>query len=293
MAALRVIICSLCALVLAISVVAFGVAFAISQTILSPEFMTSEIDEIDVHFMVAEQMVQELPPEAEFLIPIIEEGAADLEAWAREQVNKAIRAASAYLKGQQELYVVISCVEAKEYLKMRLAEIAQGPRPEGFPPIPEEHMETFTREVIREIGEQLPDTIVIDEAFLGEETMAELRTARQYTGYAMTGLWLLPLIALVMVLLIAVTYWWRWRPVTGFTGVAFLLGGGVSLAMALAVRALLPDRVLPPDAPAELAAALPDFISRVSYPLLLYGIVVAVAGIVLLLVFFRLRSSEV
>lgn len=292
MTVLRIIVCGLCALVLAISVVAFGVIFAISQTILSPEFMISEVEEVDVHFMVADVMIQELPPEADFLIPIIEEGAADLEAWATEQVNQVVRAFSAYLKGQQELRVAISFVEAKEYLTMRLSEIAQGPRPEGFPPVPDEHMETFTREVIRNIDEQLPDTLVIDEAFLGEETMTELRTVRQYTGYAMMALRVLPVIALVMVLLIALMYWWRGRPIAGFTGAALLLGGAVSLAMALAVRALLPDRVLPPDAPPEVALALPDFISRVSQPLLIYGIVLALVGAVLLFVFFRLRSSE-
>ncbi len=291
MTVLRIIISSLCALILAISVVTFGVIFAISQTVLSPDFMISEVEEIDVHFMVADQMIQELPPEATFLIPIIEEGAADLEVWAKEQVNKLVRAVSAYLKGQQELYAVISFVEAKEYLTMRLAEIAQGPRPEGFPPVPDQHMEAFTREVIREIDEGLPDSIVIDETFLGEDTMAELRTARQVTGYAMTSLRVLPVISIAMVLLIAFMYRWRGRPIAGFTGAALLLGGVLSLATALAVRALLPDRVLPPDAPAELTAALPDFISRVSHPLLLYGIVVAVVGMALLLICFRLRPS--
>ncbi len=292
MSVLRIIVSTLCAFALFVCVVAFGVTFAISQTVLSPDFMVEQADDLDVHFLVADQLIQEIPPEAEFLIPIIEGGATDLQFWAREQMGKIVHAISAYLRGQQELYVVISFVEAKDYLTMRLVEIGQGPRPEGFPAVPDEHMGLFIQEVIRGIDEQLPDTMVIDEAFLGEETMTDLRTARQYSGYAMTGLRVLPVIALALVLLIALMYRWRGRPVMSFTGVALLIGGAVSLGIALAARALLPGRVLPPDAPSEIVVALPDFINRVSQPLLIYGIVVLIFGLALLVLSFRMRTSD-
>lgn len=288
---LRITVCVLCALVLFVTLVALGIAITVSQTVLNPSFVTSELEEIDVHLLAAEQLKQELPQEASFLAPIIDDAAGDLETWARQQVSAVVYAANAYLKGRQPFRVVISFEEPKSYLKMRLAEVLGDSPPQGFPNIPASEAEAFVEAVETEIDARIPDEMEVDEAYLGAETMSELRTARRYTGYVTTSLRVLPVVAAVMVLIIVLVQKGRGRPISRFTGTAFALGGAASLVTAFVVRSTLPGMVRP-EIPTEIGVALPDIVNRCCQPLFIYGGIVLLVGLGLVALSFRLKSTE-
>ncbi len=291
MQVVRVVVCSLCALILTMTLVALGVAIAINATVLNPDFVASELDEVDIHVMLAEQAKQEIPPELSFLNPIIDDAAVDLEPWIREQVLTVLHAINAYLRGEQEFRIVISLEEAKSYLMTRLNEVLLNSPPPGFPQIPEGEVDAFVRVIEQELDANIPDVLEIEESDLDEQTMAEFRTARQFTSYLTMSLRILPVIALLMILVIALVLGWRGRPLSRYVGAAFVLGGGLCLGFVLFVRSVLPSRIAP-DVPTEVAPALPDFISGISHPLLIYGVVVLLVGIGLVVLSLRLRSSE-
>ncbi len=287
----RAVVTALCSIALIVTLVASSVALAVSSTVLDAEFVNAELEAVDVHLLIAEEIKKEVPPEATFLIPIIDEVAVDLQDWAREQVAAIVRGVNAYLKGQQDLVVVISLEEPKSYLKARLGDLLRETPPAGFEGIPPQQIESFVRTIEREIDARIPDLFEMDETYFDKETMAGLTAAQQYTGYLMLSLRVLPVIAVLMVLAIALVQRLRARPVTRWVGASLVAAGTASLGLALAVRSLLPPRVAT-GVPTEVAVALPDFIVRCSQPLLIYSGVVLLVGACLLLLSSLIRPAE-
>ncbi len=291
MQVVRVVVCVLCALILAITLIALGAAIAINSTVLNPEFIASELEDVDIHLMLADQAKQEIPPALSFLNPIIDDAAVDLEPWIREQVLTVLHAVNAYLRGEQEFRIVISVEEAKSYLITRLNEVLISSPPPGFPQIPEGEVDAFVRVIEQELDAHIPDVLHIEESDLDEQTMAELRNARQLTSYLTTSLRVLPVIAVLMILVIALVLGWRSRPLSRYVGASFVLAGSLCLGVVLVVRSVLPA-MMSPEVPSEVATALPDFISGISHPLVVYGAVVLLVGVGLVILSFRLKASE-
>ncbi len=291
MQVVRVVVCVLCALILAITLIALGAAIAINSTVLNPEFIASELEDVDIHLMLTDQAKQEIPPALSFLNPIIDDAAVDLEPWIREQVLTVLHAVNAYLRGEQEFRIVISVEEAKSYLITRLNEVLISSPPPGFPQIPEGEVDAFVRVIEQELDAHIPDVLHIEESDLDEQTMAELRNARQLTSYLTTSLRVLPVIAVLMILVIALVLGWRSRPLSRYVGASFVLAGSLCLGVVLVVRSVLPA-MMSPEVPSEVATALPDFISGISHPLVVYGAVVLLVGVGLVILSFRLKASE-
>jgi hypothetical protein len=94
------------------------------------------------------------------------------------------------------------------------------------------------------------------------------------------------------VLLVAALQGWRARRTTRLLGAVLLVAGLASLALRFVAASVLPGLV-PADIPPELGPALSAFTVRFVEPLLIYGVVVMVVGVVLLLLSFKLGSAEV
>ena len=291
MRAVRTVTAILCAFVLVAALFLLGVAVSISTTILNPAFVVSELDSVPVHTIFAEEAKKQVPPEAAFLLPVIDEAAVDLEPWAKEQMAVVVRAASVYLKGQGQFRAVISLVEAKRYLETRVGEVLRESPPPGMESLNAQQLDSFVALIAQEVDKRFPDYLEITEAFLGEETMAGLRSAREFSGYVTWSLRLLPVIALVMILLIAATQAWRGRPVSRYIGAAFITAGGAGLIAALVARSTIPG-MLSPEIPPEVSIVLPGLIDRCCNPLMIYSGVAALVGIGLVLLSFKLKPAE-
>ena len=291
MRAVRTVIAILGAFVLVGALFLLGGAVSISTTILNPAFVVSELDSVPVHTIFAEEAKKQVPPEAAFLLPIIDEAALDLDPWAKEQMAVVVRSASAYLKGQGAFSAVISLVEAKSCLETRLGEVLRESPLPGLEVLDEQQLDSFVAGIVQEVDNWFPDNLEITEAFLGEETMAGLRAAREFSGYVTWSLRLLPVIALLMILLIAATQAWHGRPVSRYIGAAFIMAGGAGLIAAFVARSTIPG-MLPPEIPPEVSIVLPGLINRCCNPLMVYSGVAALVGIGLILLSFRLRPAE-
>jgi len=291
MKGVRIGIAVLCAVLLAGTMVLLGVAISLSRTILNADFVIAELDNVPVYGLFADEAKKQVPAEGAFLLPLIDEAGEDLEPWAGEQVAVLIRATETYVKGDLAFSATISLEEPKRYLAGRLEETLLDIGLPGLNMFSEEQQRMFLDQVLREMDNRIPDTFEITEAFLDAGTLAGLRTAREYAGYVSLSLWLLPVVALVLVLLIAWMLAWRGRPVTRFTGAAFAVGGIGSLILRVVAPPALADMALS-GVPAAMRPALAGFIERCFEPLLVYGIVVLVVGALLVLVSFRLRSAD-
>jgi len=287
----RLIVSALGALVLAATTVLLGVSISLSTTILNSDFVIAELQDVPVYPLFADEAKKQVPSEAAFLLPLIDEAEDDLEPWVREQVAVLVRSLETYVKGDMAFSATISLEEPKQYLAERLEETLLDVQIPGLNMFSEEQQQMFLDQIQREVDARVPNSFEITEAYLDAGTLAGMRAAREFAGYVAVSLWVLPLVALISILIIAWMRAWRGRPVTRLIGAAFITAGIVSVI----VRFVAPSAavgMMPPYLPQNLRPALAGFIDGCFAPMLVYGIVVLVVGAVLVLVSFRLRSAD-
>ncbi|MFW6056546.1 MAG: hypothetical protein ACOC9B_04480 [Chloroflexota bacterium] len=287
----RVGVSSLCAVILAVALLGLGISGTASSMVLDSTFIRSELQRTDAYLLLFEEARERIPSELSFLLPIIDEAEADLEPWAREQVTHVVLAGHAYVTESKEFDAVVSLREAKSYLMTRLQSMMANGLPEGFPEVPSSHEEAFLDLIEREVDARLPARLVVDETVVGDEFMMELRKARRYAGYATTGLWVLPIVAIVMILVIAFVQTWRGGLISAYAGAAFIASGAASVILTFATRQLAPG-LLGVAVPAVVEPVIPGFVYRVTGPLLLYGVISLAIGVALVIVAYRLLRSK-
>ena len=91
---------SLLSFLLFLSLSVFGVAFMLNGTILNPNFITSQLDRLDVS-LLAEEILTEQPSEEEFGTDLVNT-ITKLEPLVKEQVSAAIYSVYDYLLGERE-----------------------------------------------------------------------------------------------------------------------------------------------------------------------------------------------
>jgi len=291
MSAVRLLVSALCAILLAAAMVLFGVVASLNSTVLRTDFIVAQMEDVPVHTLFAEEAKKQVPTEAAFLMPLIDQAAEELEPWAREQTEIIVRALETYLRGKLAFSATISLEEPKQYLAVNLEEAL---RPSELPilgHLSETQLRAFLQQILREIDNRIPDAFEITEAFLDAETLEGIRTAREYVGWVTWSLRLLPVLALLLLLLIAVTQLLRGRPIARFVGVALLLAGAGSCIVNYVARSMLPG-LLAADMPPEVEGMLPGIIDGCFEPLVIYGVVVALVGAALILLSFKLRPAE-
>ena len=105
-----------------LSLTVFGIAFMLNSTLLNPDFMTEQVDKIDVSDLAREfaeeQIVEQIPDEVDFLVDVIYDVIDEQEPWIKEQVDTAIYAGYDFILGDTDaLNIYIPLDDKKEELR--------------------------------------------------------------------------------------------------------------------------------------------------------------------------------
>ena len=284
-------------LLLFLSLVCFGAAFTINQTVLDPEFAVSQVDRLDIAPRAEEILEEEVPPEVEEFLggltsEVVSETINDLEPWLREEVTDNIYLFYDYLEDRsQYLSLVISLEPIKESLRENLREaVLESPPPElaGLPPA---EIESRLDEYYQRISQDIPSTLELDEALLGEEAMEELEQAKQIVGYIHLTHNILIGLSLLLIALIILIY----REVRGSTrhlGSTFLASGILILAGFFIAKSVADTELAQPDVPAYIQTWAPQLVDDALGPLQVYSIVLLVVGVALLVTSFVYKRRQ-
>lgn len=287
----RGIFSGLLSFILVIALVTLGIALTINHTILNPNFVISEVDKLDVHSIIVEQVKSQLPEGVPYMAEIFDEVAAELKPWLKEQTTEVIYAGYAYLEGDEELNIVIPLEQVKTSIKDNLAQAMRESPPPELEGLPQDQIEFIIALACAQVDSQVPQQFEINEALLGADTVTQLQKAREIVADIKLGYKVLIGLSALLVLLIALIQWWRAKSIARFTGIAFTIAGVISLIAALAARLII-FQIIPADIPAELTALIPQLISDISHPLLIYSIGILAAGIGLIVLSIKLSSPD-
>ena len=275
--------------ILTAALITMGLVITLNLTILNPDFAIAELDKTDAYPFLIEQAKNQIQTEDPAINDVIDEVASELEPWAKEQVEIAIPQAYAYLKGEQELNIVIHLEEVRTCIKDNIEQSVMTllpPELEGASP---SMIQAFLSQMYQEIDDQIPGQLEINEALLGPGATSQVQQVQRIIGYIEIGYKALIGLIILLILLIALIQWWHIKPIARYTGVSFTTAGAVCLAGAIAAPRLIPH-FIPSDIPPDIMSILPGIISDLTSPSLTYGIVLLVAGIGLIVIAIKARS---
>ena len=264
----------------------FGLTFTLNNTILNPDFITSELDSLDISSLAEEFLSEEVSSQGEFIIEYLGDVIADFEPWIKEQANAVIEPSYDYFLGESEsLSVVISLELVKESLEATLKEaILQSPPPELAGLSPSE-IEQYFDKVYQEISQQIPSTFELSQSSLSPEVLATLEQVRQYIGYVQLAY--TALIGLIVLLIAGIILINRQITKTARSiGITFLTCGVFGYGGIFAIKHFTADTISQLQISLSLQTWIPQLLDDVLAPLEMFSIGLLVCGIALIVVSF-------
>jgi len=285
----RAIFSGIFSLLLTVTLIALGIIVTFNLTILNPNFIISELDKLDIYSITADQVREQIPAEEPYIAQVVDETIADLEPWLKEQTATVIYGGCAYLKGDQELNIVIPLEQVRTCIKNNLGQAILESLPPELAGFSESQIQAFLSQIYAEIDSQIPQQIEINETSLGPEITTQLQQVRQIVGYIVLSYKALIGLALLLILLIALIQWWHVKPIALYAGIPFTIVGITGLVSTIVARSLIPN-IIPSEVPPEIMSKLPQLIADFASPLQIYSVGFLIAGIGLIILSIKLQS---
>ncbi len=291
---LKVLVVSLLSLILFLSLSIFGGMLMLKQTLLSPDFVVSQVDRLDIpslaEELLSEQQInieipQEVPQGEELVTEVLSNTVADLEPWVLQQAGSLIYSGYDYLMGRsQSLSLIISLEPVKDSLRDNLEQAVLESLPPELLGASPETIEHFIGEACQRITEDIPETFELNESLWGPEVQSILEQVRGSYGYfELAYVILMGLIPLLILGIIFIS-----RPVRAglrHLGIIFLVSGVLQYIGIFIITHLAGTQLTQFDLPSSvLQLWLPLFLSDLFAPLEIFSIGVAATGVVLIVI---------
>jgi hypothetical protein len=272
-----------------------GLVITLNMTILNPDFVTSELEKLDVYSVIIEQAKAHLPGQEFIDQETLDEIVTELKPWFEEQADEAIRDVYAYLKREQELNIVISLEPVRAVVKEKIGEAVLESLPPELQGIPQSEIDAYMSQIYAEVDNVIPATFQLRETSAGQQISAQLQQVKQIVGYIDTAYKALIAAAVLLVLLIALVYWWQPKTITRSIGITFILVGVACILGPLLdvfIIQVLSRLAAESNMLLGLEAKLPQLASDLTAPIRMYGIGFLSAGVVLTVISFLFRAPE-
>ncbi|MFC2062705.1 hypothetical protein ACFLS8_02015 [Chloroflexota bacterium] len=286
-------------------------AATLRSTVLSPGFMASLVDALDISALAAELSVEQLienPPEeleliASYIDDVIANIAVELEPWIKEQIRNSAGPVVDYLLGESpSLNVVIPLTPVIEAGRDTLKQVWLASPPPEFAGLPPALLAQQFDEVFREVTAEIPATIEIDEELLGAELPAEITealaeaeeslvTVREYIGHFQLGYILLIVFILLLIAGIILIN----RQVKGsarWIGAGFLAYGLPWYIATFVAKGIGKGQLAELDVPASIQGWLPQFVDSLLNPLVIFSLALLITGVVLIVASFFYKRHQ-
>jgi hypothetical protein len=265
------------------------------MTILNPDFVISELDKLDVYSVIIDQAKAQLPGQEFIDEETVDEIVTELKPWFEEQADIVIRDVYAYLKEDRELNVVVSLEPVRAVVKEKVGEAVLASLPPELQGLPQSEIDAFMAQVYAEVDSTIPATFQLNQTSAWQQLTTQLEQVKQVVGYIDTAYKILIAVAVLLVLLTVLVYWWQPKPITRSIGITFILVGVACILGPLLdvfIMQFLSRLAGESSMLLGLEDKLPQLASDLTAPLRMYGIGFLSAGVVLTVISFLFRSPE-
>jgi len=278
---------SLLSLILFFSLSLFGIVHMLGETFLNPDFITAEINRLDVPALAKDMFRMEAQPEAPYLTEVIDQTIIDAEPWIKEEVSTFIYSGYDYLMGRSEgLSLKITTSPLTDKLKENITEVVLASPPPEFKNVPQAVIRQYADQTYEQFDIQIPPTIEFSESDIPLDVMSRLTQVRSYLSYYQLtyyGLVILMVLCTLGIFLISRDV----KQTTRSIGTTILTYGIIGYATTFAFSYFSLDEQLmgmTGAIPVWLQTWMAEFMDNVMAPLKTFNIALLITGIVLIVV---------
>ena len=144
-----------------LSLTVFGIAFLLQSTLLNPDFVSAQVNKLDIsditRDIAEDQLADELPEEVEFFEEAIYDIIDEQEPWLEEQITAAIYAAYDFFLGETDIFeIAIPTDELKVTLKDSLWQAFKDNLDIWFPDLVAFELDAYLDEHFDELVDRIP-----------------------------------------------------------------------------------------------------------------------------------------
>lgn len=282
-------------------------ALTVKNTILSPDFVASLVDKLDIAYLVgeflSEQLTQEIPEDMGYLVEYVDDAVAEAEPRLKEQARAAANLIVDYLLGESpSLNVIISLESVKESLEDNLKGAFLESPPADLAYLPRHELERYFDEHFEEFIEAVPLTFELDESVLGtevpkniatgltdaEKTLKEVRQGIDYfqLGYtALIGFMVLLVLGIILISR-------QVKDITRRLGVPCLSYGAIGYAGIFVINRFGWTWLPLPEIPPSFQSWMTQFMANLLAPLATFSLGLLIVGAVLIIVSLVYRPRQ-
>jgi hypothetical protein len=164
---LKGLVTGILSLILFLTLTVFSIAFMLHGTVLSPDFVSSQVDKIEISKIardIAEKQIgKELPQGAAFLKDVAYEVITEQEAWIKEQLHQAIDTGYDFFLGKSDtLIITVSLVDLKKNLNDSLWQTSMDYLQKQLDGKSDTEISRYLQDIIRQIpNDVLPTELAI------------------------------------------------------------------------------------------------------------------------------------
>lgn len=290
MKVLKGLLLSLLSLLLFFSLSVFGFAFTLRSTVLNPEFVTAEVNKLNIPVAVREVVDQQirLPPEYQaFKEPVYAILVAQ-EPWIKQQVDSAIKVLYDFMLGKTDkMSLVIQLDPIKTSLKNDMKQAFLKQIPSQLSGLPPAMVDQYFEQMWQQSGGQIPSKIELTDSQIPPDTMAGFLEAKKWISYFQAS-YNIAIIFMIMLVAGIVLLQRDVRAITRGLGATFITYGAFGYISILVAKYFapqgfsLPGMELPPSLQSWLVQLTVDLVK----PLEMFSLACLVGGIVLVVVSF-------
>ncbi len=286
---------SLLSFLLFLSLALFGVLFMLDKTLLDPEFVTTEINRLDVSSLAGEFFGIEASTDTSLLNKAINKSIADLEPWVKEEASILVHSSYDYFLGEaQGLSLTISTEPLKKTLKDNITEtILNSPPPElkGMPPAV---IKQYADQAYQQVAGFIPQTIEFTESSIPPDVMTTLEQVKSYLRYYQTAYYgLIGLMVLCALGIFLISRDVKHTSRSIGTTIAAYGVSGYAIAFALDYFNVEEQIMAMTDGiPPSLQTWMAQFMDNLLAPLETFALVLVIIGVILIVVSFVYRRRQ-
>jgi hypothetical protein len=277
----------------------FGTMFMVNSTLLNPDFVTSEVDKLDIPQALLEladdQISHQAYQETAMLTDAAYKVISEQEPYIKQQLNSAIHSAyDFFLSKTDELAISISLEPLKDALRTNLLQSANEYGVATTLQLTQPQLETYVDQYAQEVNNQIPQEIAFNENSLSPEDMQLVLNVKNYLSYFQIGYY--ALIALMILMALGIILINRNLKQTSLSlGINLSLYGALEVAGIILARHYDLMGYMPSMSTPTLSNWLSGLANGMLSPMLTFGIGILIAGAVLIILsfFFKQKAEEI
>jgi hypothetical protein len=268
--------------------------FCLNSTVLSPGFVSAEIQKLDTTELAKELLPDSLPGDLQPYSSSIDSTIVELRPWIDSQTQMVISSTYDYLSGRTEaLNLTVQAEIIRQTLVKNFEAAYKKSPPAQYSRLNASQQQQALGQAEQELSNLLPQnmTIEVSEKTLGPDATQVLQGARSGYSFAKTAytglIWAAIVLALLIILLLR-----ELKGISRTLGIVLLLAAGVAYLAFWLIKIYASTASISQDWPKSIQSWVPEVIRNTLSPMGILCLIILIAGAALLTASFFFRSDQ-